>query len=499
MEALLTIHRFVSPDLSLWSRVLHAADVPRRSDPARGVVHRVADLSAPGVIASLERHREMALTRRATTSTIEHVFVDGVSVEDLRSQEEALAGVCQALDPEAIPLPDAPAAYASLARIERLAAGAKLRLAGRVAESDVWRRAGRRSPAEHLAHLGGTSRGAAQQELDTAGHLASSPATSAALRAGELSAAQAAAVADATVADPSAEVRLVELAQRASLRQLREECTRVRAAADPDAEARYARIRRQRALRTFCDSEGTWNLQARGPVDDGARIMAALGPLIDQVFQRARVDGLREAHEAYAFDALVALADQPATTSSGSTPSTRTRSQPKFRGLLRVDLEALTRGEVHEGECCEITGVGPVPVSVARRLLGDSILHLVLTRGHDVASVVHLGRGPTAAQQIALLWTQPECARLGCDQTWTHAQIDHRTPWADTQQTVLDELDRLCPFDHRLKTHHGWALVAGSGKRLMVPPGHPLHPDLPESTSDPPPATFVEPPLFDES
>jgi hypothetical protein len=108
---------------------------------------------------------------------------------------------------------------------------------------------------------------------------------------------------------------------------------------------------------------------------------------------------------------------------------------------------------------------------------------------------VHLGRGPTAAQQIALLWSQPQCARVGYDQTWTHAQVDHRTPWAHTQETSLANLDRLCPFDHRLKTHDGWSLIAGTGQRLMVPPGHPLHPD---STSDPP-ATVEAPPLFDDS
>jgi hypothetical protein len=44
---------------------------------------------------------------------------------------------------------------------------------------------------------------------------------------------------------------------------------------------------------------------------------------------------------------------------------------------------------------CEITGVGPVPVEVARRLLGESILKLVITNGVDVANVTHLGRGPT--------------------------------------------------------------------------------------------------------
>jgi hypothetical protein len=39
------------------------------------------------------------------------------------------------------------------------------------------------------------------------------------------------------------------------------------------------------------------------------------------------------------------------------------------------------------------------------------------------------------------------------------------------------------PDDHgrsSVKTHHGWALVEGTGRRPMVPPGHPDHPDHPE-------------------
>jgi hypothetical protein len=40
----------------------------------------------------------------------------------------------------------------------------------------------------------------------------------------------------------------------------------------------------------------------------------------------------------------------------------------------------------------------------------------------------------------------------------------------------LANLDRLCVHHHRLKTHNGWALIAGSGKRPMVPPSDPQHP-----------------------
>ena len=89
-------------------------------------------------------------------------------------------------------------------------------------------------------------------------------------------------------------------------------------------------------MRTFCDAEGAWNLHARGPAEAGARVMAALGPVIDEVFQTARGQGRREVHEAYAFDALVAIAERASAPAAGDTTKSM---NPKFRGLLRVDVE----------------------------------------------------------------------------------------------------------------------------------------------------------------
>jgi hypothetical protein len=142
--------------------------------------------------------------------------------------------------------------------------------------------------------------------------------------------------------------------------------------------------------------------------------------------------------------------------------------------LLRVDVETLRRGRIAGDELCEIRGVGPVPVPVAAGLLGQSVLQLVITRGVDVCNVTHLGRGPTAAQKIALAWTSPGCTVQGC---WrTRVEHDHRQPWAQTRHTRLDELDPLCQFHHDLKTRHSWALVAGTSKRPMVAPDDPRHP-----------------------
>jgi hypothetical protein len=148
-------------------------------------------------------------------------------------------------------------------------------------------------------------------------------------------------------------------------------------------------------------------------------------------------------------------------------------SNPRYLALLRIDAAALRRGRVDGGELCEIAGVGPVPVSVARDLLGEAIVKLVITRGVDVANVTHLGRGPTTAQEIALMWTTPTCTAEGCHRR--RIEYDHRKPWAQTRHTRLDELDPLCEFHHDLKTRLGWALVPGTGKRAFVPPDDPRH------------------------
>ena len=68
------------------------------------------------------------------------------------------------------------------------------------------------------------------------------------------------------------------------------------------------------------------------------------------------------------------------------------------------------------------------------------------------------------------------CTREDCTRT-QRLENDHREDWARTKHNRLDESDPLCGHDHDLKTYFGWALVAGTGKRPMVPPDDPRHPD----------------------
>lgn len=148
-----------------------------------------------------------------------------------------------------------------------------------------------------------------------------------------------------------------------------------------------------------------------------------------------------------------------------------------LRVMVRVDLDALLRGVAVEGELCDMPGYGPVPVSVVEDLLATENPFIVgiLTKGQELIGVYHHGRHPNAYQRSALDFLSPMCTVEGCSSR-AGLQYDHREDFQATGITAFDLLDRLCRHHHGQKTHHGWALVPGRGKRAFVAPGDPRHP-----------------------
>lgn len=418
-----------------------------------------------------------------TSSTTDAIGADvGVWRSVAQSTRLALA----MLEPRELTSSQVNAVLAEVIVLERLASSARVLLSKRAAESQQWKREGFRSAAEWLAAQQGTSTGRAKADLDTSERLDGLEGTKGALRDGLLSPDQAAAVADAATVNPDAESDLIRLAEQESLRRLRDEAARRRAERE-DGERRRARIHRRRSARCWTDRDGAWNLSAIGPADDGSGFMVEWERLTDERFQAARRAGERGTREQYAFDALAEMAARShqlrsgggagagAGDADGSGAAAAPRENLRHLGLIRVDLTALLKGGVGDGELCEIAGVGPISVHAARELLGESILKLVITRGVDVVSVTHLGRGPTAAQQVALLWANPVCCVQGCNRV-RRLEWDHRRPWAQVRETVLANLDGPCEFHHARKTRDRWELVQGMGRRAMVPPSDPRHP-----------------------
>jgi hypothetical protein len=276
-----------------------------------------------------------------------------------------------------------------------------------------------------------------------------------------------------------------------SLGELRDECARVKAAAEPDPPARHAAIHAARCARQRRCPDGGGEILYRSTLDEVAEIWAVVQGYANRVFAAARTEGRREPVEAYGADGLLAMARAAAggdgRPGESGAAAKGARAPVPAKLLVRVDWPALVRGWPTGGELCEIAGVGPVPVSVVRAMIdsGDPFLAAIVTRGVDVVSVAHLGRRPTVHQASALQWRDPVCTVLGCNLA-ARLEVDHRDDWALTLKTWLPGLDRLREHHHDLKTRSGWALVAGTGKRAMVPPGHPDHPGT--TTDRAPPA-----------
>ena len=177
-------------------------------------------------------------------------------------------------------------------------------------------------------------------------------------------------------------------------------------------------------------------------------------------------------------------------TDTGTAGSDEETSGPLSPGLpppasvhLRVDLAALRRGSIEGDERCEISGVGPVPIETARSLLGDAILHLVITKGTDIASITYLGRTIRAPLEQALIARDETCVVPGCD-VRQGLQIDHRIiPVVEGGPTALWNLARLCGRHHYMRHHKGFRLEGGPGTWQWLPPEKP--PPRTTTTDDP--------------
>ena len=174
------------------------------------------------------------------------VTSSALQLAEVHEQLEVLRGLVGRLEPEAVPLPEAPPMWQAFDAVERLAAGAKTLLAARVDASGAARRAGDRGTPEYLARTSGTSPGAARGALETSKRLAELPETRAAVRRGELSRQQAEEIAHTASKNPASERKMLNTAKRSSLSELRREGARRRAEADPDPEATRRRLHKER-------------------------------------------------------------------------------------------------------------------------------------------------------------------------------------------------------------------------------------------------------------
>src|SRR5581483_8909474 len=258
---------------------------------------------------------------------------------------------------------------------------------------------------------------------------------------------------------PEAQEQLLEAAAKLSLRGLREECRRVEAAAAANEDERYRQVHRGRDLRAWVDRHGVGHLSARLTPDDLTRVMNEVERRADELVVDAIRGGWFEGRGAHRADALVDMA----------RPGSADPAGPDTMVHVMVDYHAFVRGHTEAGEQCEIPGIGPIPVTLARQLSEDAILKVLVTDGVDVKAVAHAGRTIPAHLRSALEVRDRKCIVPRCDQA-VDLEIDHRNGYGRTRVTRLEDLGRLCRWHHYQKTFLGYTYRGGPGNWEWLPP-----------------------------
>ncbi len=350
----------------------------------------------------------------------------------------------------------------------RVIDGLRTSAIGRVGTTEAWRVGGSKNSAEWVALHTGTPIYEAQEVVILADQLRHLPQTVEAMNSGKISTAQAVEVARGATAEPHAEERLLNLAKSSTVRTLRDEASRVIAAATDEVE-RHKRIHKNRSLKSWIDPDGAFNLKARMTVANGALVMAALTPFQDEIFRAARKSGEYATPEAYAADALLALCAAKTGGIQGLSATKPIRASAVMN--IRVDIDALKRGRTEHGEVCEIAGVGPIPVADATEYLGEAFLKLLVMDGTDIRTIAHMGRAIPAKLRTGLEERDRVCQVPTCDVT-LGLEIDHIVPFAEGGPTSFENLVMLCKRHHLQKTHDGYRLVAlsceGSGVKSQL-------------------------------
>ncbi|WP_223987440.1 HNH endonuclease signature motif containing protein [Arthrobacter sp. NicSoilB8] len=144
---------------------------------------------------------------------------------------------------------------------------------------------------------------------------------------------------------------------------------------------------------------------------------------------------------------------------------------PSPRAQVLVTVPVLSLLGV-TGEPAVLDGYGPIPPSMARRLVaeGAGSFYRVLVDPRDGAPL-EIGRSSyrvTKAQRHWLRLRDSHCSFPGCNNHSLDNDADHLLAWADGGTTGIANLGQPCPKHHRLKHSSAWQPVGAS---KTSPPG----------------------------
>jgi hypothetical protein len=383
-----------------------------------------------------------------------------VPVTDIRVLAATLRDALACAEPGTFPADACADVAEQLALTEKACAAARVRFAARAAEHGEHYRRGFSDANAWMARHTGSYVGTARTELATMAAVETMPDTNDALRAGEISLAQASEIARL----PRFEHELLEVARTQSLRTLKERATR-RHLESINRDELAAEQQRRRSVRHRRDEFGMRCGTYAFPPEFGTRFAQRLDRETKQVLREAHRAGHMLTWTQAAADAFQRLFEGTAKTGGG---------RPEVVFVIGPDV--LARGHAHLGEPCDIVGGGPVPVELVRRHLVDAFVKAVIHDGTKVDTIVHYGRRrPALLQSVLDLGDPPDfdgavCSEDGCDRRFG-LQWDHVDPIANGGPTSRDNLAARCIPDHAAKTEQDRAKgLLGSQAKHRKPP-----------------------------
>ncbi len=350
-------------------------------------------------------------------------------------------------------------------RIVSWASAAQASVLGELLSRASSGREGELVPAQVAARLSTTGR-AADVLVDTAVRLGRSPRVHDALAAGAIDVRKARVLVQQTAhlgleAARGVQEAVLDHAPELTAPQLREAIRRTELTLDPDAAAeRHQRAKADRCVRMTPAPDSMAWLTAFLPADDAMRVMTG----IDAVAAGADPDDPRGI-DARRADALVDT--MAGVLDSGVGPhgplATRQRRRPHLevtasaRSLLGLDADPAT-----------LAGYGPIPAAMARQIADGSSWRPVLVDAQTGAMIARGDRSYRPTTRLADDVTRRDvtCTFPGCRVPAARCDLDHVAPFdherltsspaGGPEQTRYDNLQALCRFHHRLKTHSRW-------------------------------------------